>query len=273
MILLFSIALFNPTVISKSVKITKEKAVCIKTELSSIKLDFKKAETDSYLINANLNYDSTTVSANFEYKVEKDTGRLNLTEERTGQSDMLNPTSQNELEILSTLNNNCKLRLNKKLPLDLDLTVGSASIDLTNLKVTQFALSTNGNSTVTINFPNTTPCKNFNIMSQFGGFNGIKLGNANFETLYFQGGIGAYTLDLNGDFNGTKRVEIILGTGQMELILPDDAGVKLKTSGVHLRNIKRLAKDKNGWYVKDMQNSKRELIIHIDGSLGVVTVK
>lgn len=272
MILLFVITLFNPASISKSIKPTKEKAIYIKTEVSSIKFNLQKAETDSYAVKANLNYDSTTISANFEYNVEKDTGKFELIEENTGQSDMLNPTRQNELEILSKLQNNCDLKINNKFPLDLNLTAGSVNIDLTGLKVSNFFLSTNGSSVVKMNSLNPIHCKNFNILSQFSSFSGMKLGNANFNTFYFQGGVGVYTLDFNGDFTGTKRIEIILGTGRLELTLPDDASIKLKASGVHLRNIKRLAKDKNCWYCSNIQSNK-ELIIHIDGSLGVVIIR
>ncbi|MDD5530840.1 MAG: hypothetical protein PHX21_12555 [bacterium] len=289
MVLLFCIAMLNPVVMSECIKPTKEKTICAKIELSSIKLILKKAETDTYIINTKLNYDSTNTPVAIDYKIESKTGQFNIKEDNK-QSNL--PTGEDGGDILETLNklkNICTVMLSPKIPLELNLNVKSADmghpatavINLTGLKVSGFNFSTNGISTVCIDSPNTVSCKDFCINSQFGSFKGTNLGNANFENCYFSGGVGLYTLDFNGSFEGSKRIEIAIGTGQLNLILPDSVSIKLKSKGVHLKNIKKLAKDENGWYCSTIKNSKKEhpatavkeLIIHIDGSMGIATIR
>jgi hypothetical protein len=273
MVLLFCITMLNPVVTSKYIKPTNEKTICAKIELSSIKLILKKAETDTYLINTKLNYDSTNTSVSIDYKVEEKTGKFEIKEDNKQSNLPTGGDGGDILEVLNKLKNICTVMVSHKIPLELNLNVKSADVNLTGLKVSGFNFSTNGVSTLLIDSPNTVPCQNFYINSQFGSFKGTNLGNANFENFYFSGGIGVYTLDFNGNFEGSKRIEITIGTGQLNLILPDSVSIKLKSTGVHLKNIKKLAKDENGWYCSTIKNNKRELIIHIDGSMGVAIIK
>ncbi|MFA5032018.1 MAG: hypothetical protein WC614_03260 [bacterium] len=273
MVLLFCIAMLNPVVMSKCTKLTREKTICAKIELSSIKLILKKAETDTYIVNTKLNYDSTNTSVGIDYKVEEKIGKFEIKEDNKQSNLPTGGDAGDILEALNKLKNTCKVMVTHKIPLELNLNVKSADVNLTGLKVSGFNFSTNGVSTLSIDSLNTMLCKDFYVNSQFGSFKGTNLSNANFENFYFSGGIGIYTLDFNGKFEGSKRIEITLGTGQLTLIMPDSVSIKLKSTGVHLKNIKKLAKDENGWYCSTIKNNKKELIIHIDGSMGVAIIK
>ena len=122
------------------------------------------------------------------------------------------------------------IRLSDAIPIsfDLELGVGKGEFDLTGLKVKDFNLST-GASDVTLTFDqmNQTPVENINIESGVSKFDGRSLCNANFRHFRFQGGVGASTLDFSGGLSREVDVDLEVGLGLMNIILPAAVGAKV----------------------------------------------
>ena len=111
---------------------------------------------------------------------------------------------------------------------DLELGVGSGDFDLTGLNIKDFNLST-GASDVTVTFdePNKSIIDNMTIESGVSKFSGRNLGNANFRRFRFQGGVGAYTLDFNGNLNKEVDADVEVGLGALTLIIPEKVGARI----------------------------------------------
>jgi len=111
---------------------------------------------------------------------------------------------------------------------DLELDVVKGDFDLTGLKVKDFNLSA-GASDVTLTFDqqNTTPVDNINIESGVSKFDGRMLCNANFRHFRFQGGVGASTLDFGGTLTREVDVDLEVGLGVMNVIVPSQVGARV----------------------------------------------
>jgi hypothetical protein len=57
------------------------------------------------------------------------------------------------------------------------------------------------------------------------------LGNANFDTLTFEGGVGKYKLDFGGTFQRAGTVTIRLGMSSLELVIPSGIAATVKVNG------------------------------------------
>ncbi len=122
------------------------------------------------------------------------------------------------------------LKLSNAVPIsfDLKLGVGRGDFDFSGLQVKDLTLST-GASDVSVSFdePNPTTIDNINIESGLSKFEGRNLGNAHFKHFRFQGAVGTYRLDFNGNISTEVDVDIEIGMGVMTIVVPPDVGVKV----------------------------------------------
>ncbi len=122
------------------------------------------------------------------------------------------------------------IRLSDAIPIsfDLELGVGKGDFDLSGLNVKDFNLSA-GASEVTLTFdkPNKTLVDNINIETGVSKFNGQSLCNANFKHFRFQGGVGASTLDFSGGLSREVDVDLEVGLGVMNIVVPRAIGAKV----------------------------------------------
>ncbi|MDI6840628.1 MAG: toast rack family protein [bacterium] len=246
--------------IYKHIKLTNENKLKLQVELSNFKFELKKGEE---LVDAKIKYNSASLSPIFKYEREGRVGKFYIKEE-----------NEENRQAFGSINK-CVVMVTPKVTLDLDLTLGSSSLnlDLSDLRVNRLYLSTIGKTTLYFGSPNSVECDDLHISTRISTFTGKYLGNANFKTFYFNGRVGLYTLDFRGKFMDKKRVEITMGTGSLRLILPKDADIRLKLTGVNLKFINGLIKDKNGWWTSpNIGTTKKELIIHVDGGFGVLRV-
>lgn len=255
---------FNPPEydsVYKIVKFSNEKKLDVEIELANFNLEIKKGDK---LAEAFIKYDANTVSPIFEYTKQGRTGKITFTEEIEGERSFFSAP------------NKCLLKLSPKIPLNLSLYLGTSApnIDLSGLKVEKLDLSVTGKSKVRFGEPNPVTCQKLRINTQAGIFRGEYLGNARFERFYFTGGVGFYTLDFRGEFSGKHWVEIAMGVGYLKLILPQDTGIRLKTTGSGPKFIEGLDETESGWWLSpNLDKAQKELVVHVDGSFTIVTVE
>jgi len=172
------------------------------------------------------------------------------------------------------------LQFKKDVPLrfDIEMGAGRGNFDFSGLHIDQLNLST-GASRVNIVFdePNQGFIEEIKIESGVSRFTGENLGNANFGKLNFEGGVGAYTLNFDGDLQHEAEVNVELGIGAITLIVPDHIGAKLYAeqrlfSSVNVPNdFKRLNRDE---YVSaNYETAQGRLIIRVESGLGSVRVQ
>ena len=124
----------------------------------------------------------------------------------------------------------CFLRFSDAIPIsfDIELGVGKARIDLTGLQVKDFTLSA-GATDVEVSFdqPNKATIENMSIEAGVSKFTGHNLGNANFKSFKFEGGVGAYILDFSGKMDTEVDADVEIGVGTLTIVVPKEVGAKV----------------------------------------------
>ncbi|HBN07825.1 MAG TPA: hypothetical protein DD435_03960 [Cyanobacteria bacterium UBA8530] len=96
-----------------------------------------------------------------------------------------------------------------------------------------------GASKTRINFPtlNPVPLKHFNLKAGPTDIKVNGLGNSNFEDFSFEGGAGRYFLDFGGDYKKKGKVKLLLGIGEVTVVVPKKIGIRLVANGSLLSNL------------------------------------
>lgn len=116
-------------------------------------------------------------------------------------------------------------------PIDLTLNAGAyeGNIDLSGLSLTNLQIS-DGASKSTIQFDSLNPVEMDELSYKTGASDVelLGLGNANTRNIYFDSGVGSYTLDFSGDIQNDMYVRIQSGMSDMTIIIPDNARAKVE---------------------------------------------
>lgn len=119
-------------------------------------------------------------------------------------------------------------------PMDLEINAGAykgryefGGLALTNLTVRDGASDVD----VVFSAPNLTDMSVFRYETGASNVVLTGLANANFATMFFNGGAGDYTLDFNGDLQREATVRIETGFGNLSLIIPEDVDARVTVEG------------------------------------------
>jgi hypothetical protein len=111
---------------------------------------------------------------------------------------------------------------------EIELGAGKGEINLTDLQVKEFSISTGASSvTMECRNPNPITAEDISIESGVSKFTATDLGNLNFRKLKFSGGVGSYKLDFNGKFRQSAEVQIEVGLGSIHVSVPKSIPAKL----------------------------------------------
>lgn len=93
---------------------------------------------------------------------------------------------------------------------------------------------------------------------------GLKLNNLDVSS-----GVGNVTVDLSGDWKKSFDVDLKMGVGKSTIILPNDVGVKIKsTKGIGHADFEGFISKGNGVYVNEAYEDA-DVIIDVDTDLGI----
>ncbi len=123
------------------------------------------------------------------------------------------------------------IKLCKDIPTTLEVELGAtkADIELGGLSLKNLKIST-GVSKTNLKFtkPNQIIMRRFEIEAGVAKFDGENLGNARFRNLNFSGGMGNFKIDLSGELLDAASIDISMGFGNLDLLLPNDVGAVIK---------------------------------------------
>ncbi|MBI4471459.1 MAG: hypothetical protein HY646_02250 [Acidobacteria bacterium] len=162
--------------------------------------------------------------------------------------------------------NNLSLRLNEKVPLDLDIDTGvsEARMDLGGLTIRRLVLQAGvGKTEVTFDKPTAQPVTEMRVESGVGELIIRGLGNARLGQLTLEGGVGRTEIDFTGDL-ATARLEarIEVGVGQIKLLLPREADIEIQAEGSFLSNVSAPSFQRTG------RNGGNQTFTHRSGAAG-----
>ncbi|MEM6782261.1 MAG: hypothetical protein AAF624_00815 [Bacteroidota bacterium] len=162
------------------------------------------------------------------------------------------------------------------LDLDLSLGVGEADLDLTNLSVERFEVSTGmARTRVRFDRPNEVPMAMLSIEAGMAPVELLGLGNARFERLQFEGGMGSFRLDFSGDaFVRGARAHIEVGMAKLHLILPDDEPVVLMAPDSWVSRVRipngYVKHDEGVWHSPSVRDPSDALRIEVEAGMGSI---
>jgi hypothetical protein len=249
----------------KSVELTDEESVSVEIDFGVGYLLITPGSSDM-LVSAEGHYDSRKFDYHFDYTKHGRRGDLyfDVVTTRRGFGD------------IDSDDNEWRLELTDKVPLELMLDIGAADgeIRLGGLAISRLDMDI-GAADCDITFDEPNKCKQARILVDAGASSVYidRLGNANFDIFEFDGGVGSYTIDFSGDFDFDAEALISVGLGSVDVIIPEDIGVRLWAEDGFLSSIdfpeRRFREVDDGLYEsKNWDDVKGHLEIEIDIGLG-----
>jgi hypothetical protein len=161
---------------------------------------------------------------------------------------------------------------------DASLGAGKADVDLTGLNINKFSLSTGASSTkIRFGEPNKSVIDNLSIEAGVAKLVAEGLCNANFKHLKFEGGVGSYYLNFDGDLRREVDVKVDFGMGSLTLDIPSKIGVRVNYSDNWLSSFSfpdDMEKQHDGVQVSEnYSNAEGRMNIYIDSGLGHVKIR
>jgi hypothetical protein len=264
--------LFGQSQYHKEIPLSDESAVNVRLESTYGTVNIGGSARGKILVADMVVKPSLDMKTDITYRIENRTGLLDLIlrpEERQKRSWGIGGPDAGTWD----------LKFNKDIPLnfDIELGAGRGTFDFSGMHLNRLNLSAGASSvTVRFNEPNPGFIDHMRIESGVSRFNGEKLGNANFGTLKFEGGVGSYTLDFNGILQHEAEVHVQLGIGAVTLIIPEHIGVKLYAeqrlfSSVNVPNdFERVSR--NEYITGNFHDAQGKLIVRIESGFGSVRV-
>lgn len=257
---------------------TKEKEVRISLESAFGKVFIAKGESDKILIVDYQTGKRSEIGLDISYKITDNVGHLTMEPGEWTSKEKI--VSGKEWQTSGLESGAWYLKFTDSVPLafDIELGVGEGDFDLTGLMVKELRVST-GASAVSVHFdePNTSVIEHMDIESGVSKFAGYNLGNANFRTLSFSGGVGSYVLDFGGELRKEVVVNIEVGLGAVTLILPRKVGARVTAEETWLSKLdidRDFTQRRSGEYVSDNYNTADgRMQISVEAGLGSVKIK
>lgn len=169
-----------------------------------------------------------------------------------------------------------EVALGRTVPTDLKLTVGAAetALELGGIPLAGFAMET-GASTSRLSFGEANPVAMDRLSLKVGAaeFRAEKLGNADFQSFAFEGGVGDVFLDFSGDWKRSARGTIKMGVGALSLRFPREIGVRIrKSSFLTAFDASGFTQVGNAYQTANWDDAATRLELDLDAAFGAITV-
>jgi hypothetical protein len=253
---------------TRTIPFQGEKHLTVIIDIGVGTIDIKRNSTGD-ILNAEVEYSPDDIRVEIDYDKRKDKGELYLVSERRDKG----------LDIDSD-ENHWYLEFGNKVPISFEIDIGAceAEFDFSGLRIDGLDMDV-GASSIVVDFRKLNPERIPKIRIDVGAseleING--LGNANFDKLSFDGGVGDFTLDFSGDFKHRSYVDMNVGLGSLSVLVPRDAGVQIRSESSFLSSFSIDEDDfeevDDDIYESDnFGDTDKELVIEIDVGLGSVEV-
>ena len=169
-----------------------------------------------------IEYDSRRVEVSVDYEVKRSTGYLYLESDGLERSDV------------DTDDNIWDVKLSTKYPTRIEMDIGAcdAVFDLGGIPLEELNLDV-GAAAGKIEFskPNPIRMRQLDVDAGATSLEMHSIGNANFDEMNFDGGVGSFELDFRGTYKGESRIDIDIGLGSADIILPRGVAIQVETDG------------------------------------------
>ncbi|NQV37962.1 MAG: hypothetical protein HQ509_08160 [Candidatus Marinimicrobia bacterium] len=182
-----------------------------------------------------------------------------------------------DLRIFSRNSNNImdfSLPVSIPITLDLEFGFGSAEIDLSGMRIADLDLEC-GLSDVNIvsNAMNPIECRRIKLESGLGDLNIVGLGNIHARSIDLEIGLGSADIDFRGDRLVDTNFDIEVGLGDLDLILPERANIKVYVNDTFLSSVSvygLIEEDEDEWISPNWRPGLP--VIKLDVSVGLGSI-
>lgn len=168
------------------------------------------------------------------------------------------------------------LQLNAGVPTHLRVRAGASEnrLELGGLSLTGLDVATGASSThISFEESNLNRMAELTLKAGAAEFRAEKLGNARFDHLRFQGGIGDVTLDFTGAWEQDATAVISMKLGELTLRLPSDIGVRIRRKSLLLAfDAEGFTQSGNAYETSNWETADVRLEIELDAAVGAVDV-
>lgn len=170
------------------------------------------------------------------------------------------------------------LRLNPDISLRLEAEtgVGESQIDLSGMKVESLLLESGvGETRLSMLSPNKVNCEEVELRCGVGALEVTGLGNFSFKDFRFKGGVGGSKLDFSGDWREVGDVDISVGVGGVEILLPRDIGAEIRMSRSFLTgvDIDGFRKEGDKYVSENIDRAKKIVRFRISAGVGGIEIR
>ncbi|HTY10307.1 MAG TPA: LiaF domain-containing protein [Bacteroidota bacterium] len=266
----------------KEIKRTSEKEVHIKLESSFGTVICSKGDPEKVMIFDLKTEEGRKPNVDIDYRINKDVGYLDISHESDGENSVsLNMNDDDEEKNDGNFQSGkWYMRFTDAVPLSIDASLGAGrgDFDMTGLDIKDFTMSAGASSTTLLfGEPNKSEIEDFEIKSGVSKFEGEKLCNANFRRMTFEGGVGSYHLNFDGELHREVEVRIKIGLGAVTILIPRDYGAKIHYQENWFSNFSidhDFDEERKGVYVtSNYSSAEGRLNIYVESGLGSVKVK
>ena len=266
----------------KEIKRSTEKEVRVKLESSFGTVVCSKGVSDKVMVFDLKMEDGRKPNVDIDYRIKNNIGYLDLSREsERGRSISLHFDDDDEEKNDDAIESGkWYMRFTDAVPLSIDaeLGAGRGDFDMTGLDVKDFKMSAGASSTTLLfGEPNKSEIDELEIKSGVSKFVGEKLCNANFRRMTFEGGVGSYYLNFEGELHREVDVKIKIGLGVVTIVIPRETGAKIHYQENWFSNFsidKDFDEERKGVYeTSNYSSADGRMNIYVESGLGSVKVK
>jgi hypothetical protein len=174
------------------------------------------------------------------------------------------------------IRNEWHLEFGDRIPLDMNLAVGASqgTLNFDQLPITGLRLDA-GAADLRVQFPrpNRERISSLRVRSGVAQIEFVGLGNAHFDILDFDGGLGTYTFDFGGDWRSPATARIQAGASRVTLVIPRNIGVRICPGDLRHADYGGLT-PVGDCYANDLYGQTDiQLDVELDLGLGQLTIK
>ncbi len=223
--------------------------------------------TERHLYHVDFQYDQERAAP--EHRYDPQTHQLTLRLRPIGNGGV-RVTNREQLE------QSASVTLTPNVPLSLDVTLGAGEgeLELGGLKLRAAAIhSFAARTVIRASHPNTMACETLDLDGGAAEVITEHLGNLRCTEIRFDGGAGQTTLDLTGRWNSALRVRAKQALGNLQLVLPKDAGVRIVLDRTLTTFTPTgFVRDGAAWVTPNYRSAPRTIEIDITTAVGGIEV-
>jgi hypothetical protein len=253
------------TVIDRNQPLDKEKSLNADIKLNIGSIEVSGSDDPASLYSLDLDYDKANSQPDINYSsvAGGEEGRLTFVLSDSAKTGVRAAGQETKLRINFT----------KLIPLALKLStgVGESRLNLSGGQLARLDYQSGVGSTKISSYDlNQVTCEHVHIKNGVGEMTAVGLGNLNFRSLEYEGGVGEADIDFTGEWKQDADIKIQVGVGAVTIKVPRNIGVRVEApksflSGLHLD---RFNKVDSLYYSDNYDAAKIRISLHIVTGIG-----